>query len=57
MAASVTVRCPECDFRAAVRLLGGDEDEIGLARAELKTEHPDHTSTQWKFIEERNGQG
>jgi len=54
MAANVSIRCPQCHYRANVRLLGGDEDEIGLARNELNEEHPNHhDKTKWKFIMER----
>jgi hypothetical protein len=53
MAANVTIKCPQCDYRAAVRLLGGDENEISLARNELDAEHPQHDSGTWKYIEER----
>jgi hypothetical protein len=53
MAANVTIKCPQCEYRGGVRLLGGDEDEIGLARNELNEEHPNHNNTKWKYIEER----
>lgn len=50
MAANITVSCPVCGRGFGLRFDPGPEDAApGLARAQLRSECPDHDGKKWEF--------